>query len=247
MSPGDVATTIGLQRRCVAAYLSVASALQVGMSEKDIASALQHQMNDMGISDYWYDVPIITLIGRERFQSIAQQGYTVKAPQADIRLCEGQVFFVDLHPRHASGRWGNFAATGWFGAPDSNQVSFLRLMQTVQEEGIRSLSCGMSGTDIYAWFRRKFDQHRIECIDVRGNFGHTMGAGSKYDYRRLFLDEHCEERLGGTILGIEPGGMSRVSGEVVVARFEDCVYLSPDGPPIILGRDKPLPVVFNGE
>jgi hypothetical protein len=74
-----------------------------------------------------------------------------------------------------------------------------------------------------------------------------MGAGQKSDYQRLFLDKANRTPIGGYMYGIEPGGVRRNhAGQVsAFARFEDCVYIPPDGgSPVMLGAHEPLPIIF---
>jgi hypothetical protein len=197
--------------------------------------------------DYWYDIPILALVGVERFMDSALADYAVKSPSEQVRLQANTPFFIDIHPRHVSGRWGNFAASGVYQPADGEQVALLEHMQRIQREGIQRLTAQQTGAEVARWFAQQFQQAGIEHLDVRANFGHSMGTGQKNSYQRLFLDETNNALIGGSIYGIEPGGVRRDgTGRVTAfARFEDCVYIPPDGrPAIILGSPELVPVAF---
>jgi hypothetical protein len=242
-----VEITDDMQRRCVQAYLTVATSLRAGMSEAAIARALHNELQAHGITDYWYDIPILVLVGVERFMDSVLADYAAKSPSQGITLQAHTPLFIDIHPRHASGRWGNFAASGVFQPDDGEQVALLEQMQRIEREGIQHLTAQLTGADVARWFAQQFRQAGIEHLDVRANFGHSMGAGQKGDYQRLFLDETNNTPIGGSIYGIEPGGVRRDSAGRVTAfaRFEECVYIPPaGGPAALLGAHDPLPVAF---
>jgi hypothetical protein len=199
------------------------------------------------VRDFWYDIPIVVLIGTTRFAQLAAPEYGAKSPSQHVLLQAGMSFFVDIHPRHESGCWGNFAATGVYRPVDRESVAFLKQMQGIQEAGIHQLNREQTGGLVARWFIRQFEEGEVELFDVRANFGHSMGSGLKSDYQRLFLDENNTTPIGGGIYGIEPSGVRRGRpGEIsAMARFEDCVYIPPDsGWAVFLGRTEPVPVVF---
>jgi hypothetical protein len=248
LSPEIVELTDHMQRSCVQAYLTVASSLRVGMSETVIAHAVNGELQSQGITDFWYDIPIVVLVGVERFMQSVLADYAVKSPSEQVTLQADTPFFIDIHPRYANGRWGNFAASGIFQPHGDEQVKQLELMQSLHHQGVHQLTAKRTGADVANWFTQQFAAHGIEHVDVRANFGHSMGAGLKSEYQRLFLDEANYTPIGGSIYGIEPGGVRRDhAGQVVAfARFEDCVYIPPDGrPSVMLGAHEPLPIVFS--
>ena len=111
----------------------------------------------------------------------------------------------------------------------------------------------MTGAEVARWFQQRFQEARIELVDVRGNFGHNMVRGPKVDEqgrdKRSFLDEHNPAPIRGYIWGIEPGGVRKCrSGDgFLVGRFEDCVYVAPQGQPAILGRRELVPVALESK
>jgi hypothetical protein len=247
LSQEFVEMTDWMQRRCVDTYLNVASSLRAGMSEAAIARAVKSELQVRGITDFWYDIPIVVLVGIERFMQSVAADYAVKSPSEAATIQANTPFFIDIHPRHASGRWGNFAASGVFRPADNPQTAFLDLVQAIHHQGIGRLGAHQTGAEVAGWFGEQFSGNGIQHVDVHANFGHSMGAGLKSDYQRLFLDASNFTSIGGDIYGIEPGGVRRDStGQVIAfARFEDCVYIPPDGgQPVMLGAHEPLPVVF---
>lgn len=247
LTPDIIALSDTMQRACVQAYLSVTANLREGMSEADIARAVRDDLQASGINDFWYDIPIVMMIGVERFMQSVVTDYSVKSPSEQVTLQANSLFYIDIHPRHESGRWGNFAASGVFRPADDGQVELLERMQHTHHEGIAQLTGAQTGANVARWFLAQFGANSIEHVDVRANFGHSMGAGLKSEYARLFLDEANETPIGGGIYGIEPGGVRRNAAERVTsfARFEDCVYIPADGgQAALLGGHGLLPVVF---
>jgi len=237
-----------MQQQCIEAYLTVTASLRAGISEAEIANTIIEELRGRGVSRFWYDIPVVVLIGPVRFMQMVEPDYAIKNPSAEVHLQEGLPLFIDIHPQHASGQWGNFAATSLFEPQDQESVSFLKLMQQIQGEGIAALMSDMTGAEVAQWFQQRFQAEQIELVDVRGNFGHNMLQGPKVDTngkdKRSFLDEHTQTPIGGYIWGIEPGGIrKRGSGDFLIARFEDCVYVPPEeGSPVLLGRQEPVPV-----
>ena len=246
VSADEVEITRILQEQSINAYRGVTASLRPDLSEKGIAQAIIAELKAAGITEFWYDIPVLVLIGERRIRQLAESGYTQKKPREEIVLRENTLFFIDIHPRHSSGRWGNFAATGVYEPADDQVIAFLKGLQHIQEECIKGLSPTMTGNDVATWFQMRFQQQNIELLDVRHNFGHNMGFGPKNSYQRLFLDEHNSKPIGGQIWGIEPGGIHRhlSNSGVLMGRFEDCVHVPLNGPPSTLGRDSPIPVTF---
>lgn len=245
VSQEAVEATDWMQLRCLDAYLTVAASLKTGMTEAQIAEAIRSELEILGVRDFWYNIPIIVLIGSNRFIQMADSDYAVKSPSDSVRLEENQPFFIDMHPRHGSSRWGDLAATGIFRPHDDEQaVKFLEQMQLIQREGINNLKPSMTYADVARWFSQRFAKEGISLVDVRENFGHSMGSGPKSSFNRLFLDLKTNERTVGQIIGIEPGGIRSNSKQILVARFETCVHIPIEGKTRVLGDTTTLPIVF---
>lgn len=251
VSQEAVEATAWMQKQCIKAYLTVASSLKAGMTEVNIVKAIRAELKISGVKDYWYNIPIMVLIGVDRFKQMAVDDYEKKSPSDTVALQESLPFFVDIHPRHDSGRWGDLAATGVFRPRDDEKaVEFLKSMQQIQQAGIARLAPSMKCSDVAAWFNNRFNQDNVNLVDVRGNFGHSMESGEKSTSERNFLDPNIHVPIGGKIFGIEPGGFRPTAGNVnsvLVARFETCVHIPQEGAGSVrmLGDTTTLSVVFN--
>jgi hypothetical protein len=247
VTPEMVEVTADMQKKCVEAYLTVASELRPGISEVQIAKGMMGELEKRGISDFWYDNPVLVLVGEQRFCEMANPSYEDKAPKHSSRLRSGDPFFIDMHPRHESGRWGNFAATGIL-SPSMNRNGdvMLRLMQGIQEWEMLRITGNTRASEVAGHFQDTFNELGISPLDVRGNFGHSMEQGLKSEANRVFLDSATIEKMGGRIFGIEPGGYQQVGGphSIVVARFEDCVHVPVSGRAMVLGRTNPVSIAF---
>jgi Metallopeptidase family M24 len=244
-----IAITTSMQRNCIETYLAVANTLESGMSEADIAERVRQELKNRGYSRYWYTISILVLIGPVRFLQMADPDYSAKNPSKNVFLQEGDTFFIDMHPMHIpSGCWGNFGATGLYrSVEDFEQITFLNEMQFIQMESIRGFKPEITARDVSVYFQGIFQERAIELVDVRFNIGHAMQRGPKrWTRKSFFLDENNYRPIGNRILGIEPGGKrNRRSGKgIVVARFEQCVYMPENSSPIILGHTGTIPTVF---
>src|SRR5206468_2221143 len=135
-----VEITTNLQRACNHALVAVTNQLKNGMSEYKIAHDLYGSLEQQGIKEFWYSIPIMVLIGNDRFCKMADENYETKEPSEDVRLDTGQPIFIDIHPRDkASKRWGNFARTIIVDPIDEEQIKFLALMHQIELDGINNL------------------------------------------------------------------------------------------------------------
>src|SRR3989344_4764261 len=118
-----------LQKKSADVFKVVARSLQVGMSEADIAKLIRTEYEKRGVVDFWYDVPIIVLVGVQRFIKAANSDYTTKSPSASYTLSEGDTLYVDLHPRDSRTElWGDWNTMAVFHPRkdiDDEQVNFL--------------------------------------------------------------------------------------------------------------------------
>jgi Xaa-Pro aminopeptidase len=245
----QIAITAKLQSACYEAFFSVVSKLQVGMSESEIAKMVRDAMAQKGITEYWYDVPIFTLIGVDRFFSIAKNDYGTKSPQAEKKLHEGDPIYIDIHPQDTKTKiWGDWNSMLVFhprSGIDEEQIAFLDEVRTIQRKGIEKLTSSMTAADIANYFFTEFAERNIILTDVRNTVGHSMHSGSKLPEKRTFLEKGNHQVLGEGLYAIEPGGYrKRKSGEgFVVGRFEDCVYIPKSGNARLLGKTGFLPLV----
>src|SRR5262245_49491720 len=137
-----------LQDTSAAAFTAIAKTLREGMSELDIADSLQRQLGQLGISDFWSDVPIRVLIGQERFKQGTGSGdYATKSP-GETRLRDGNPVFVGLSPMDAAQRWGDWATTLVYHPETPTeyaQLEFLREFRRMQIDGVPGISARSTG------------------------------------------------------------------------------------------------------
>lgn len=249
VSQEAVEITDNLQKVCDTAFRTVLGELQIGMSEHDVYRALETELAKLGVTDFWYDIPIMVLSGVVRFNDMTSSDYKAKRPSEEVYIREGDPVFVDIHPREktdeGNGRWGNYARTFIVNPTNQAQLSFARLMRRIELDGIHNLGALNRCQDVATYFSNKFQKLEIGLVDVRGNFGHNMGYGAKNQYLdRTFLDTDTHTLLEGQIWGIEPGGFTKVENDIgqhkiLIARFEDCVHVS-DGTVRTLGSNQPF-------
>lgn len=247
-----IAAVDKLQSLCAEIYLYTIPSLRTGQTETEIAEIIRAQFRKHGIESFWYDVPIFALIGTQRFRDMATSDYPLKSPSAKVSINPGDPVFIDMHPIDKDGYWGDFCAMTVFQPRpeiDDEQVAFLRLTQRLQRDGITAITAGTTAHDLASWYTKRFREENVTLEDPRGNVGHSMHTGEKkYDNgtdKRTFLDTGVTASLAGRIWAIEPGGYNVLeSGKMLVGRWEDCVYVSPQGQVTILGRKEPVPILF---
>lgn len=237
-----------LQKICAEIYIHVVASLKTGMSEKDIAEMVRREFSKRGINEYWYDVPIMILIGEDRFLDMAKPDYALKSPSEHSLLREGNSIFIDMHPMDSNGFWGDYSAMSVFKpeAEDQDKVAFLREVFSIQRQGINAITTGMRANVIANLFKNTFAKNNIISLDVRrSNVGHSMHKGPKKNAdgtdKRTFIESGVTVLLDEGIYAIEPGGFQKKNdGRILVGRFEDCVYVPKKGRAMILGNTEPL-------
>ena len=194
----------------------------------------------------------MVLVGAERFKSgSVASDYAIKSPSKEIILKEGDVIYIDLHPMDTQTQiWGDWnTMTVYKPSTDYHfeQVRFLEDFRKIQRETVASLKPHMTGSNTVEYVLSQFEQNNITPLfDDRQNIGHSLHSGPKDQAKRIFLDNKNNSKLGGNIFTIEPGGYrpSTLGIGILVARFEEAVYIPEDGNPRILGYQKLLPVVI---
>lgn len=240
-----------LQKQSVNVFKEVSQSLRVGMSEQDIAALIKAKYEKRGIIDFWYDVPIIVLIGVERFLDAANADYTTKSPSASHVLNEGDMLYVDLHPRDSkTGLWGDWDTMAIFQPRkgiDDEQVAFLEEIREIHRDGIAKLTPNMTGADVVNYYLEEYKKRGINLIiGEKPDVGHTIHEGKKTDTKRLLLTAENTTPISGYVYAIEPGGarQKKSGARVVVGRFEESVYIPKDSPAIILGSQELLPMTI---
>lgn len=236
-----------LQSICADSYVDAMENLQIGMSEVDIANILRELLEKQGINQHWYDVPFNVLIGVDRFKvGTTTTDYSLKSPSPDVKLEIGQFVHVDFAPMDPeSCLWGDWSSTCVFrpnGEFGKAQVEFLDKMRRLQRTGISQITARTTGADVARYFLDQYEKFEVTLLDVRNNVGHSMHSGPKSEAERIWLDTENANPLGVGLYTVEPGGISRDG--MYVARFEDCIYISPAGGASILGITELVPLEF---
>lgn len=238
-----------LQMAAFDAFMAVSKSFQEGLSEAAIAKMVRREFEKCGITEHWYDVPIHTSIGTERFViSTTTTDYAIKRPQEDVFLAAGDVMHIDTSPMDpATKLWGDWSTTVVFlprEEKDREQVEFLQEFRNLHLAGILNITANTTGAEIAAHYIDAFQKRGITLLDVRNNVGHSIHSGSKADAKRIWLDLDNDQPLGEGIFTIEPGGCrdKRNGDGIVVARFEECIYIPPEGSAQILGYAKTAPL-----
>ncbi len=107
------------------------------------------------------------------------------------------------------------------------------------------LKVGMSEFAIAEAVRLEFQKNGITPLwDARKNVGHSLHAGAKDKANRVWLDSNNTNPLGEGFFGVEPCGYrkERDGKGVVVARFEESIYIPNNGNAVILGSKELVPL-----
>lgn len=241
-----------LQGKCVISYNELLPLLKEGMSEVEINHILINILQKKDVQSYWYEVGVMVLINESRFRDMQNKDYAFKSPSETIVLKRGDPIFIDFHPMDENGIWADFSSMCIYkpSEDDQEKVSYLELVYTIHMEGIRKFKSTMTFADIFKRYQDAYKEHDMEIEDARHTVGHTLDTGSKYDNnkidKRKFLDIDNHELISDLILAIEPGGCKHNKrNNILVGRYEDCVYIPKSGIPIILGRKNKLPFYIN--
>jgi hypothetical protein len=240
----EIKITRHLQRQCLGSYLEVVSNLATGLSEAEIAQGLRDNLEQRGVKDYWYTVPIIILIGPDRFMTLGGKSYEDKSPKEDVYLKEGDPVFVDIQPRdERTGIWGDFSATVIYKPSSSDQVNFLQEMLDLRNEAIAGITSDTTPAQLAKVYSERFKSARIALVDSSDCFGHIMNRGEKSNWSRLFVDgNHPIPTMSHGIWAIEPGGYKDTSSGRLVARFETCIKVLESGKVVDLTGSSRLPL-----
>lgn len=157
-------------------YSNTIRRVKEGMSEIDIAKIISEQFKERGIKQFWYDIPIMVLIGEDRFLDMTGD-YKNKSPSVNHLLKIGDTIHIDLTPKDKEGFWGDFSATCVFHPKtdyDFEKVEFLRLVRKIQRDGIKRIKSVNKSSDIANWYLGKFRENNMTLVDVRNNLSHSI-------------------------------------------------------------------------
>lgn len=229
---------------------SVFSLFKTGMSEYEIAKLIRNAFAKRGVYDFWYDVPLIVLIGTERFLKAANADYAIKSPSQEYTLQDGSTIYIDVHPQDAStSLWGDWNTMAVFHPRtniDDEQVAFLEQMRQIHREGIEKLKPTMTGADVANYFVEVYQKNGITpLVATNSDVGHTIHDGLKVGVKRLMLNMENSSLIGGYIYAIEPAGFrqKKFGDGILVGRFEECIYIPKEGNAVLLGSKNLLPLV----
>lgn len=240
-----------LQKTSVEVFKAITPSLRTGISELDIANLAKQEFSKRGVSEFWYNVPFIVLIGAERFKiGTTTSNYTIKSPSKEVYLEDGMPTHMDFAPMDSKTKiWGDFASTIVFhprNGIDNEQLSFLDEMRKIQRSAIEQITFKTTGAEIANYYLNIFAKKGITLLDARNNVGHSIHEGPKDQAKRVWLDQNNNEPLGEGIFTLEPGGIrpKKDGTGIVSARFEECIYIPKEGNAVILRNQELLPIII---
>jgi Xaa-Pro aminopeptidase len=212
-SPEEVAAIRAAADLAQAALAEVLPAVRPGLTEREIAAALEAALRRRGSE--WHPFPTIVASGE---RSALPHARTSPRP-----VQAGEWLLLDFGAQ-VDGYCADLTRTVVVGArADERQRTIYELVRTAQRRALEHLRAGMTG--------REGDALARDVIAARGfgeAFGHSLGHG-------LGLEVHEGPRLAPTadaplplhaVVTVEPGIYLPGWGGV---RLEDDAYLGPDG------------------
>ena len=197
--------------------------VKVGMSELQVAGALEKALRDEGSEGF-------------PFPSIVASGPRSALPHArssERVIQDGDFLLLDFGAEHR-GYCSDITRTMVVGRASDEQRTFHDVVRTANANAARGVRAGMSGRDADAIARDYIEQRGYGEL-----FGHSLGHG-------LGLEVHEAPRLArtaegalaeGAVVTIEPGIYRPGWGGV---RIEDDVFLGPNGPRILTSFTREL-------
>jgi len=246
----DIKVISKLQNISKEVFRTVTSHLESDISEVDIAGQIRIEFKKRNVLKFWYTVPIIVLIGTERFINGANANYDTKKPDGHITLQDGSIIYIDLHPTDTKtelwGDWNSMIVYHPRDEKDSEQVSFLEEMRQIHREGISKITSSTTGKELVDFYTHSYELKGITPIwnNIR-DIGHTIHSGPKESAKRRFITADDLSAFSNCVIAIEPSGFKKKknSNEFVVARFEECVYVPESGKATLLGNNDIIPLI----
>ncbi|HXE58907.1 MAG TPA: aminopeptidase P family protein [Gemmatimonadales bacterium] len=215
--PDEVAAIRAAAAIAREAFLEALPAVRVGVTESEIAAALEAALRRRGSE--WHPFPTIVASGPRSALPHARTGRRA--------LARGDWLLLDFGAQ-VDGYCADLTRTVVVGAPaDERQRLVYEVVRQAQRRALEQVRAGLTG--------READALAREVIAARGfgeAFGHSLGHG-------LGLEVHEAPRLSptaeaplpaGAVVTIEPGIYLPGWGGV---RLEDDVYLGVDGPVLL--------------
>ncbi len=221
---GEVARIREAVRIAEAALTATLPAVQVGMTELEVAGQLEHELRRAGSEGF-------------AFETIIATGARAALPHARAsrqRIARGDLLLIDFGAIHA-GYVSDITRTFVVGAaPTERQREVHAAVREANGSASALVRAGMRGRDADALARDYLDR-----LGFGAAFGHSLGHG-------IGLEIHEAPRLArtaesplpaGAVVTIEPGVYLEGWGGV---RIEDDVVLGSDGPEILTSFTREL-------
>ncbi len=190
------------------AYMDVSSSMEPGITEREIAWALEKSMREQGAESMSFDI-------------IVAAGANSALPHhrpSDRRIERGEPVVIDMGAR-LQGYCSDITRTMFLGKPNDTYRKVYDLVLAAQETAISAVQAGMSGHDA-----DKLARDVIEKAGYGDQFGHGTGHGvglAIHENPRVSRNAKNELR-DGMVFTIEPGIYLPGWGGV---RIEDIVVL----------------------
>jgi Xaa-Pro aminopeptidase len=206
---GRIREAIG---RAEAALEATLPRLRVGMTELEIAGALEAALRQQGSDGF----PFPTIVASGSHTALPHARPTARALRA------GDLLLLDFGAR-IDGYCADITRTFVAGTPDARQLEVHAVVRGANEHAARGMRPGMTGRDADRVARGYIEDHGFGEW-----FGHSLGHG-------IGLEVHEAPRLArtadavlveGAVVTVEPGIYLPEWGGV---RIEDDVHLGPDG------------------
>ncbi|MDL2275249.1 aminopeptidase P family protein [Desulfosarcina sp. OttesenSCG-928-G10] len=226
-SPDEVDRTCRALRVAEQAFATVLKTLCPGLTEKEVAWALEKAMRENGADGLSF--PVIVAAG--------PNSALPHAIPTDRRIQAGEPVLFDWGARLA-GYCSDTSRTVILGKPDERFMKIFDTVVTARDMAIAAIRAGAGGTAIDRIARDHIDQ-----MGFAGAFGHSLGHGTGLAIHEApRLSPVKDERLeAGMIVTVEPGIYLPDWGGV---RMENQVLVTDDGARVLNSDSGPFDPVI---
>jgi Xaa-Pro aminopeptidase len=200
-----------------------AATLRAGMTERELASAIQDALRDLGSEG-------------EAFPTIVASGPNAARPHhtpGDRTIADGDPVIIDMGAR-VQGYCGDLTRTIWVGQPGERLGTMYRLVAEAQRAALAAVKGGVEAAAVDRAARDVFTSAGVGENFVHG-VGHAIGLRI---HEAPFMGQTSEDVLRpGNVVTIEPGLYFTDWGGV---RIEDVVVVEADGCTNLTGAPKLL-------
>jgi Xaa-Pro aminopeptidase len=221
--PGEIERIRGAAKLVDEVYRWLLEQGLVGRTERDVATALEHRMRELGADGPSF--PSIVASG--------PRGALPHATPADVAIARGTLVTLDIGAR-LDGYCSDCTRTWATGPLPGDLAEAYEVVRVAQAEALAAVRPGPAGREIDAVAR-----DRIAAAGHAEHFGHGLGHG-------VGLEVHEAPRLGrsgetalapGHVVTVEPGVYLPGRGGV---RIEDLVVVTAAGHDVLSGTSKDL-------